>query len=93
MTDHKEFLRDTVSNVAVLMVHGIVGSPAHFKNLIDVIPEDMTLHNILLDGHGKGVSDFGKSSMKKWKAQISAEIETLLKTHSKRSTQSLKARS
>lgn len=83
MTDHNEFLRDTGSDVAVLMVHGIVGSPAHFKNLIDVIPEDMTLHNILLDGHGKGVSDFGKSSMKKWKAQISAEVDALLKTHSK----------
>ena len=69
--------------MAVLMIHGIVGSPAHFKNLIDVIPEDMTLHNILLDGHGKGVSDFGRSSMKKWKEQVSGEINALLETHSK----------
>ena len=74
MTDHNEFLRDTDSDFAILMIHGIVGSPAHFKNLIDVIPEDMTLRNILLDGHGKGVSDFGKSSMKKWKEQVSSEV-------------------
>ena len=83
MTDHNEFLRDTDSDLAVLMIHGIVGSPAHFKNLIDVIPEDITLRNILLDGHGKGVSDFGRSSMKKWKAQVSAEVEALFKAHSK----------
>ena len=84
MTDHSEFIRDTQNRTAaVLMIHGIVGSPAHFKNLIDVIPEDMTLHNILLDGHGKGVADFGRSSMKKWKEQVSGETNALLQTHSK----------
>jgi carboxylesterase len=84
MTDHSEFIRYTENcSTAVLMIHGIVGSPAHFKNLIDVIPEDMTLHNILLDGHGKGVSNFGRSSMKKWKKQVSGEINALLQTHCK----------
>ena len=83
MTVHKEFIRDTDSSLAVLMVHGIVGSPAHFKDLLTVIPEDITVHNILLDGHGKGVSDFAASSMAKWKAQVKAEVETLLSVHEK----------
>ena len=80
---HSEYIRTKDSSTAVLMVHGIVGSPAHFRKLIDIIPEEWTLHNILLDGHGKGVKDFGKSSMKKWKAQISAKTKELLKTHDK----------
>lgn len=84
MTDHKEFIRTTDNHdIAVLMIHGILSSPAHFRKITDVIPEEWTLHNILLDGHGKGVSDFGKSSMKKWKAQTNAKVQELLSEHKK----------
>ena len=82
MIDHGEFLRNCDSSkTAVLMIHGIAGTPAHFRKIIDVIPDNWSLHNILLDGHGKSVSDFGRSSMKKWKAQAKKASETLLQNH------------
>ncbi len=83
MIDHSEFLRDTNSDIAVLMIHGIAGTPAQFRKIIDIIPSEWTLHNILLDGHGKGVLDFGRSSMKKWRAQALSEAEKLGNTHKK----------
>ena len=82
--DHREYIRDVEgSPVAVLMIHGIAGTPAHFRDLIPVIPENWTVHNILLDGHGKRVEDFGKTSMKKWKAQANAAVKELLSKHEK----------
>lgn len=82
--DHREYIRDVEgSSVAVLMIHGIAGTPAHFRDLLPVIPENWTVHNILLDGHGKKVEDFGKTSMKKWKAQAKAAVDALLAKHEK----------
>ena len=82
--DHGEYIRDVEgSAVAVLMIHGIAGTPAHFRDLLPVIPENWTVHNILLDGHGKKVEDFGKTSMKKWKAQANAAVTELLSGHDK----------
>ncbi|MBQ3080247.1 MAG: alpha/beta hydrolase [Clostridia bacterium] len=65
------------AKIAVLMVHGIAGTPAQFEALIPLIPEDYSIYNILLDGHGKTVLDFGKASMKKWKAQFRKTLEDL----------------
>lgn len=76
--DHKEFIRSVPgSRCAVLMIHGIAGSPAHFRDLIPVIPENWSVYNILLDGHGKSVQDFSRSSMKKWKAQVARILRQL----------------
>ena len=66
---------------AALFVHGILGTPAHFKDLLPVVPEDWSIYNILLDGHGRSPADFAHSSMKKWKAQVSAQVEEILQTH------------
>ena len=68
------------SRVAVLMLHGICGSPVQFRELIPLVPKDWTLQVVLLDGHG-GVEEFGASSMKKWKAQASECVEALMETH------------
>jgi len=67
--------------MAVLMVHGIVGTPLHFKDLMGIVPEDITLYNILLDGHGGNVEDFSHTSMTKWKAQVSNVLDGLLARH------------
>lgn len=81
---HKEYIRNVAgSKIAVLMIHGIVGTPAHFHDLMPMIPENCTIHNILLDGHGKTVKDFGASSMKKWKVQVKSELDELFKGHEK----------
>lgn len=70
------------ADTAVLMIHGIVGSPAHFKDLLPVIPENWSVYNILLDGHGHGVEEFARTSMEKWKAQVSRVLEEILASHS-----------
>lgn len=71
------------AETAVLLIHGIVGTPAHFKDLLPLIPDDISIYNILLDGHGKGVTDFAKASMTKWKAQVSGQLDEILQTHKK----------
>ena len=80
--EHEPYIRMvTGADTAVLFIHGIVGSPAHFKDLLPVIPEDWSVYNILLDGHGKEVEDFARTSMAKWKAQVSQVLTSLLDTH------------
>lgn len=69
------------AETAVLMIHGIVGTPAHFKDFLPLVPESWSVYNILLDGHGKEVEDFARTSMAKWKAQVSAQLDEILNTH------------
>ena len=82
--DHKEYVRicDN-SNIAILFVHGIVGTPNHFTEFISLVPESVSVYNLLLDGHGKGVRDFAKTSMKKWETQVASVVEELSVTHEK----------
>lgn len=82
--DHREYIRHIPGSTrAVLLIHGIAGTPAHFRDLVPCIPEDWSVYNILLDGHGAGVREFGASSMKKWKAQAADTVKTLLERHEK----------
>jgi len=82
--DHREYIRMVPgSKQAVLFIHGIAGSPSHFRNLIPLLPEDCSVINLLLGGHGKNVEDFSGTSMKKWKAQVSTTVDNLLKQHNR----------
>ena len=49
------------SDTAVLFIHGIIGTPNYFNRFIPLIPEDWTVCNLLLDGHGKGIDASGCS--------------------------------
>lgn len=72
------------AKTAVLLIHGICGSPEHFRTLLPIermIPAGWSYHNLVLDGHCAQVSDFGHSSMKKWQAQADAAFDELRKTH------------
>lgn len=69
------------AHTAVLFVHGILGTPLHFCHLVPLVPREFSICNIVLDGHGKGVRDFSRTSMKKWEAQVNSAVETLAKTH------------
>ncbi len=84
---HQEYKRIVPgAKVAVLMIHGICGTPNHFRTLLplqDQIPADWSVHNLVLDGHCKGVKDFGKSSMKKWQAHAKEAFLELSRTHEK----------
>lgn len=69
------------AKTAVLFVHGILGSPRQFRELVKLVPEEMSLWNLLLEGHGGGTRDFSRSSMKKWEAQVEAALGELCRSH------------
>ena len=82
--EHKECVRicDN-SDTAILFVHGIVGTPNHFNEFLPLVPEPISIYNLLLDGHGRGVKDFSKTSMKKWETQVASVVDELSLTHEK----------
>lgn len=66
--DHSAYERIVPGgDTAVLMIHGIMGTPRHFDLLLPLIPEDWSVYNVLLPGHGGTTMDFGHSSMKAWR--------------------------
>lgn len=69
------------AHTAVLFIHGICGTPWHFRELIPLVPESYSVVNLLLDGHGQGVLEFSQSSMKKWRQQVQQTVEQLRKNH------------
>ncbi|MBQ4067223.1 MAG: alpha/beta fold hydrolase [Clostridia bacterium] len=82
--EHKEYINiRNDSTTAILFIHGIVGTPNHFNEFIPLIPKSFSVYNLLLDGHGKGVKDFSKTSMKKWETQVASVVEELSVTHEK----------
>lgn len=78
---HAEMKRIGEGKTAVLLVHGILGTPRHFDPFIPLIPEEYSVWNLLLDGHGKTVRDFSRTSMKKWERQVAAAVEELAQNH------------
>ena len=69
------------ADTAVLFIHGILGTPRHFDNLIAMLPSSLSVYNVLLDGHGKHAIDFSKTSMAKWEQQINTVVTNLLSIH------------
>ena len=68
------------AKTVALMIHGICGTPNHFRALLpleDAVPTDWSVYNIVLDGHCVDVPAFGKTSMKKWKSQTEKLFDTL----------------
>ena len=79
---HREYIRIVEdAQIAVLFIHGIVGTPNHFNAFVPRVPENMSIYNLLLDGHGKGVGDFSRTSMKKWEEQVKRVVEELTENH------------
>ena len=75
---HKPFVREIAgSDTVILFIHGILGTPDHFRDLVPLVPASWSIHNILLDGHGKTVDDFSKTSMEKWKRQVGDTMKDL----------------
>ena len=82
--EHKEYVRiNDGSKIAFLFIHGIIGTPNHFNKFVSLVPKSLSVYNLLLDGHGKGVKDFSKTSMKKWEMQVASVVEELSLTHEK----------
>ncbi len=66
---------------AIVFVHGILGTPRHFDAFVSLVPEEISVWNLLLDGHGKAVRDFANTSMDKWEAQVREAVADLARTH------------
>ena len=82
--EHKEYKRIVPeAQAAVLFVHGIVGTPNHFAEFVERVPDGISVWDILLDGHGGSVRDFSHTSMQKWEEQVKNAVDELCTTHSK----------
>jgi esterase/lipase len=82
---HRETVRLVPNaDTAVLMIHGICGTPNHFRDVIPLeerIPDNISVYNLLLDGHGGTVSDFTASSGRKWAEQVAQVYDILAEEH------------
>ena len=69
--EHSAFVRPVPgSTKAVVFIHGICGTPRHFDFLIPLVPEDWSVYNLLLEGHGGTIDDFSNARMSQWQTQI-----------------------
>ncbi len=81
---HSSYIRVVPhSECAVLLLHGVMGTPRHFDFLIDCFPADWSVYNLLLDGHGGTVADFSRTSMLRWQRQTDAALDALRKRHTR----------
>ncbi len=69
------------ADAAVLLIHGILGTPDHFAPLLPCIPENWSLEALLLAGHGGSVRDFSAARMADWKQQVHQALARLRATH------------
>lgn len=71
---------------AVLFIHGIVGTPNQFRNVIDLeglVPGCFSVRNLCLPGHGLGVKEFGESSRRQWGSYVRQAFLELASSHEK----------
>lgn len=71
------------SEIAVLFIHGILGTPNHFNEFIKQTPKEISIYNVLLEGHGANVSDFANATMTQWKNQIDEKCCEIAVNHKK----------
>jgi carboxylesterase len=75
---HKAYVRDEPqSKTVILFIHGILGTPCHFADFVKRVPEQISVHNILLDGHGETLREFSKSSVSLWKKTVFLKLSSL----------------
>lgn len=83
--NHVPFIRIVPgADTAVIFIHGIVGTPRHFDDLlplVSMVPEEFSVCNVLLDGHGGRAEDFSATSMDAWESQIRSVFSVLRKNH------------
>lgn len=77
---HSPFIHSRPNaDVAIIMIHGILGTPRHFDWLIPAVPEECHISSILLPGHGGSVQDFSRSNMSQWKEAVEHAIASVEK--------------
>ncbi len=72
------------SDLAILYIHGIMGSPLEFRRIVDALHhENIHFKALLLPGHGCNGYDFAKTSANAWQTHVNQELEILQKYYSK----------
>lgn len=69
------------ADIAILLIHGILGTPNHFRDFIPLIPENYSVYAMVTAGHCETVSDFSHSSLAKWEGSVQKVVDELLETH------------
>ncbi|MBQ8689479.1 MAG: alpha/beta fold hydrolase [Clostridia bacterium] len=81
---HTEYIRTVPdAKYAVMMVHGILATPNFWSDFVKLVPEDISIYNLLLDGHGGRVEDFSATSMDKWREQVHGVFDGLSERYEK----------
>ncbi len=84
---HEEIIRLVPgADTAVLFLHGIAGTPNHFRDILPLIgqvPEQWSVYSLRLPGHGGTVDDFSHSSMRQWREYAKQVYGQLAQTHAK----------
>lgn len=69
------------ADTAVVLIHGICGTPRHFRMLLPLVPEDFSFRCLLLQGHGGDARAFGRASMAAWQHQVDEAVLELSQSH------------
>ena len=69
------------ADTAILFVHGIVGTPDQFRDLLPLVPSEWSCVNLLLPGHGGTVRDLSRASMEQWRRYVREQIADLAAAH------------
>lgn len=69
------------AKTAVLMIHGVNATPRFFDAFTAVTPQDVSVHNLLLPGHGAGVLDFARTEKDAWRRHVEQAMMELCETH------------
>ena len=83
MERHKEYSSHIDSNIVVLFVHGIMGSPEMFRVYTEKLEGKYSYESLLLPGHGKTLREFAASSMEEWQKYVDDRVKVLEKKYKK----------
>lgn len=69
------------ARTAELMIHGVNATPRFFDEFVQATPQDVSVHNLLLPGHGAGVLDFARTEKNAWRLHVEQALQELCETH------------
>ena len=64
--------------IAILFIHGILGTTSHFEPFLSLVPPNWSICNLSLKGHGGSVKDFSLDSMTEWMQLVMNALEELI---------------
>ena len=69
--------RSSDPRFAVVLTHGIMGSPRQFDYLIAALGPACSVENILLPGHGASANEYAASTMADWQRRMDSKVAEL----------------